>query len=285
MGRSPTRRRNVVDLRSFLIPHLADSFEEKEDPLLEFRDKVALVTGAGQGLGRATALRFAELGAAVAAVDVDAESAHQTAGEIQGLGGTAIVIQADVSDWNQVQSMMKTTVSSLEKVDILDNNVGIDPFLKPFLENTPEEWDSIIRTNLYSWIYCTRAVLEHMIQRTTGRVVSIASDAARVGTQREVVYSACKGGIISASKSLAREVARHGITVNVVSPGPMNTRRMEATLREAPSLAQSMVRLIPLRRIAEPEEVAAGVTFLASDEARYITGQVLSISGGLTMVG
>jgi 2-hydroxycyclohexanecarboxyl-CoA dehydrogenase len=241
--------------------------------------RVALVTGAASGIGRAVALRLGEEGCRVAAVDIDLEGARATAAE---LGEGAVGLRADVSSLAEVREAVAAAETALGPVEVLVSCAGWD-IAQPFMESTEETWDRVISINLRGVIACTRAVLDGMIERGGGAIVSISSDAGRVGSSGEVVYSGAKAGIIGFSKAVAREVARHGIRVNVVCPGPTDTPMMDTIRRANPRLGESLVKAIPFRRLARPDEIAAAVAFFVSDDAGYITGQTLSVSGGLTM--
>jgi len=242
--------------------------------------KVALVTGGASGIGRAVALRLGEEGCRVAVVDLNLEGARATADELREVGACAL--QADVSYLAAVREAVAATERALGPVDVLVSCAGWD-LVQPFVDSTEETWDRVITVNLRGVIACTRAVLDGMIERRGGAIVNISSDAGRVGSSGEVVYSGAKAGIIGFSKAVAREVARHGIRVNVVCPGPTDTPMMEATRVANPRLGEALVKAIPFRRLAQPEEIAAAVAFFASDDAAYVTGQTLSVSGGLTM--
>ncbi|HXJ36520.1 MAG TPA: SDR family oxidoreductase [Candidatus Eisenbacteria bacterium] len=247
---------------------------------------VAFVTGAGRGIGRAIALRLATAGIAVGVTDVDAASADAVAGEIRRAGGRALGAAGDVTSLDAMRGAVRAVEQGLGAIDALVNNAGWDK-MELFLDNDPALWDRLIAINYKGVLNTTRAVLEGMAARGSGRVVSIASDAGRVGSTGEAVYSGCKAGIIGFSKALAREVAAKGITVNVVCPGPTDTALLAevgATPRGAKIVA-AMHRAIPLGRIGQPEDVVGAVAFLVSDEAAFVTGQVLSVSGGLSMVG
>jgi 2-hydroxycyclohexanecarboxyl-CoA dehydrogenase len=244
------------------------------------QDRVALVTGAASGIGRAVALRLGAEGCRVAAVDLDVDGARATVAE---LGERGSALQADVSHLAAMREAVAAAERQLGPVAVLVSCAGWD-LVQPFLESTEETWDRVISVNLRGNIACTRAVLDGMIERGGGAIVNISSDAGRVGSSGEVVYSGAKAGIIGFSKAVAREVARHGIRVNVVCPGPTDTPMMDATRRANPRLGEALVKAIPFRRLARPEEIAAAVAFFASDDAAYITGQTLSVSGGLTMV-
>jgi len=243
-------------------------------------DKVAFVTGAGRGIGRAIALRLAGEGARVAVTDLDEATARATAADI---GGTAIALHVDVTDGASVRAAVAEAERRLGPIDILVNNAGWDK-VEPFVKSAEETWDKVLAINLKGTLQCTRAVLDGMIARGRGRIVSIGSDAGRVGSTGEAVYSAAKAGVIGFSKTLAREVARYQINVNVVCPGPTNTPLFRDIAAESPKLMEGLKRAVPFGRIGEPEDIAAAVAFLASDDAAFMTGQTLSVSGGLTMI-
>jgi 2-hydroxycyclohexanecarboxyl-CoA dehydrogenase len=242
--------------------------------------RVALVTGAASGIGRAVAVRLGQEGCRVAAVDLNLEGAEAAVAE---LGPDGCGVQADVSDLGAMREAVAIAERDLGPLDVLVSCAGWDR-VEPFVDSTEETWDRVIAVNLRGVIACTRAVLDGMIERRAGAIVNISSDAGRVGSSGEVVYSGAKAGIIGFSKAVAREVARHGIRVNVVCPGPTDTPTMDATRQANPRLGEALVKAIPFRRLAQPEEIAAAVAFFASDEATYVTGQTLSVSGGLTMV-
>jgi 2-hydroxycyclohexanecarboxyl-CoA dehydrogenase len=240
---------------------------------------VALVTGAARGIGAAIAHRLADAGATVVVADLDGDAAASTAGT---LAGKAIGVAIDVSSSASVDRALARVRADVGPPDILVNNAGID-VIKPFVDSTEDEWDRIIAVNLKGPINCTRAVLDAMIERKSGRIVNIASDAGRVGSSGEAVYSATKGGVIAFTKTLAREAARHGITVNCVCPGPTETALLGQVADYSQKLYEGLSRAIPLGRTAQPDDIAPAVAFLVSPEAGYITGQTLSVSGGLTM--
>jgi 2-hydroxycyclohexanecarboxyl-CoA dehydrogenase len=247
-------------------------------------DKVALVTGAGRGIGAAIAAELAARGHRIAVCDVDRAAATDTAAAIADEHGvkTAAVV-ADIADGDAVRVAVAETEAGLGPVDVLVNNAAID-VLGRFVDSAERDWDRIIGVNLRGTITVTRAVLDGMIERERGRIVHIASDAGRVGSSGEVVYSATKGGIIAFGKALAREVARHGITVNSVCPGPTDTALLGQVAEYSRRMYEATVRAIPLRRVAQPTDIAGVVGFLASDAAAYLTGQSISVSGGLTML-
>jgi 2-hydroxycyclohexanecarboxyl-CoA dehydrogenase len=247
---------------------------------------VALVTGAGRGIGRAIALRLARGGLAVAVTDLDEANARAVAVEIAQGGGRAVGLAGDVTSLDAMKTAAAAAESALGPLDVLVNNAGWDR-LQRFVENDPALWDQLIAINLKGVLNTTRAALDGMLARERGRIVSIASDAGRVGSSGEAVYAACKAGIIGFSKTLAREVARKQVTVNVVCPGPTETQLLADVMsgEGGDKVLAGMKRAIPLGRLGTPVDVAGAVAYLASDEAAYVTGQVLSVSGGLTMAG
>jgi 2-hydroxycyclohexanecarboxyl-CoA dehydrogenase len=251
---------------------------------VRLREKVAIVTGAASGIGRAIALAMGGEGARVAALDLDGAGAASVAGEIARAGGEARAWPVDVADTARVTAVVGEVVSRWSTVHVLVNCAGWDTPM-PFVETTPEFWDKILAINLRGPIALTRAVLPAMIAQSYGKIVSVASDAGRVGSTGEAVYSAAKGGLIAFTKTIARETARHRINVNCVCPGPSDTPLFQKEFAgPSPRLAESLKRVIPWGRLGTPEDIAPAVLFLASDEAGYITGQTLSVSGGLTMV-
>jgi len=249
---------------------------------MKFDGKVAIVTGAARGIGKAIAEGLAKEGATVVVADLLEDVAKETAQEIKSRGGKAIPMKVDISNSQNVKAAVEQVLKQCGKIDVLVNNAGWDK-IEPFIQSTEDTWDKVIAINLKGPVIITRAVLDNMIQNKYGRIVSIASDAGRVGSSGEAVYSACKGGIIAFSKTLAREVVRYNIAVNCVAPGPTMTPLVEHNMKENPKLVEALKGAIPMKRLAKPEEIAAAAIFLASDEATYITGQVLSVSGGLTM--
>ena len=247
-------------------------------------NSTVLVTGGGGGIGSAVCRRLAEAGARVAVLDADGDAAARAAG---ALDGTARGFRVDITDHDGVKRAVGEVESALGPVAALVNNAGWDVF-RPFLETDPELWRQIIEVNLTGALNMHHAVLPGMVARGHGRVVNVASDAARVGSSGEAVYAACKAGLVALSKTLAREHARDGITFNVVCPGPTETPLLDAvaaTASDPDRLKEAFRRAVPMGRLGRPEDLAGIVAFLASDEAAYITGQVVSVSGGLTMSG
>jgi 2-hydroxycyclohexanecarboxyl-CoA dehydrogenase len=247
-------------------------------------DKVAIVTGAAQGIGRAIATRLAEEGANVAVADIQEGVAVNTAKELTAAGLTAMPVKLDVTNLDSAMAAVERVVGEFGGLDILVNNAGWDK-LEPFIQSTPETWDKVISINFRGVIHCCKAVIPRLQQRGGGKIVSIASDAGRVGSSGEAVYSGCKAGVIGFSKTLARELARNNINVNVVCPGPTETALLHGVMDNQPKVLEAMKRGIPLRRLGQPEDLAGAVAFLSSADANYVTGQVLSVSGGLTMAG
>jgi 2-hydroxycyclohexanecarboxyl-CoA dehydrogenase len=241
--------------------------------------RTAIVTGAGRGIGRAIAEKLAAEGAVLVATDVDEAAAQQTAAD---LGGDAIGIRADVTSRESVAAMVEGATARFGRIDVLVNNAGWD-VAGPFVDSDPADWDRIMAINLYGVLHTCHAVLPLMAAQQGGAVVNIGSDAGRVGSSGEAVYSAAKGGVIAFTKTLAREQARNRVRVNCVSPGPTDTALFASMGGDDPRLREALVRAIPFRRLAEPADIAAVVAFLASDEAGFVTGQTVSVSGGLTM--
>jgi 2-hydroxycyclohexanecarboxyl-CoA dehydrogenase len=249
------------------------------------QDKRVIVTGGGSGIGREVCKRFAEEGSEVGVFDMNADGAAQTVAQIEAAGGKASAHTVDISDRKAVDA----AVAAFEKggsVDVLVNNAGWD-VAKPFLDTDVTLWDKVIAINLYGPLHMHHAVLPGMIKNGGGRVVNISSDAGRVGSSGEAVYSACKGGIISFTKTMARELARKGIQLNAVAPGPTDTP-LFASFAEGEAgqrIADGLKRAIPMRRLGHPDDYPGIICFLASDDAGFITGQVISVSGGLSMHG
>ncbi len=242
--------------------------------------KVAIVTGSGRGIGRAVAMAFAREGAKVVIAELDLEPAEEVVNEIKTKGGTALAVSTDVSNRESVKKMVDAAVKEFGQVDILVNNAGILR-LNMLANMTEDQWDAVLNTHLKGTFNCTQAVASHMIDRKYGKVINVVSRAGIQGTIGQINYGSAKGGILGFTKSAAKELARHNINVNAVSPGAAT--RMTEKIRTDPKLSQVYLEQIPLRRWAEPEEIAPAFVFLASDEASYITGQVLCVDGGLTM--
>jgi len=249
--------------------------------------RVAIVTGGGGGIGRAISERLARAGFDIGVLDRDAAAAKRTCDAVVAAGGDAIALTADVTDELQVRRAFDHLRDHVGAPTVLVNNAGWDAFV-PFRDSTSELWDKVIAINLRGTLVCTHAALPALCAAGEhGRVISISSDAGRVGSFGEAVYSGCKAAIIGFSKALARELARDRVTVNVVCPGPVDTALLKSVGESegGAKVVAGMTRAIPFRRLGEPEDVATAVAFFASPEASYVTGQVLSVSGGLTMAG
>ena len=249
--------------------------------------KTVIVTGGGGGIGGATCRLFAAEGANVAVFDMNLDAATSVAEAIKAAGGVAEAFKCDITDRAAVDAAIAATEAAFGPIDVLVNNAGWDVF-KPFVKTAPTEWDRLIAINLTGALHMHHAVLPGMAARKYGRVVNVASDAARVGSSGEAVYAACKGGLVALSKTLAREHARHGITVNVICPGPTDTALLAGVAEGAANpekLIEAFTRAIPLGRLGQPDDLARAIVFFGSDDASFITGQVLSVSGGLTMNG
>ena len=246
--------------------------------------RIALVTGAARGIGRAIALELSAQGRDVAVADILDAEVEAVASEVERLGSRALAVSLDVTDGESVAAALGKISDGLGTIDILVNNAGWDE-MRPFVETDEAFWDRVIEINFKGCLRLTRAALPGMLERRWGRIVNIGSDAGRVGSSGESVYAGAKGGVIAFTKTIARESARAGVTANVVAPGPTRTPLLDSMTEGEKSarLVESLERAVPMRRLGEPEDVAAAVGFLASDRAGYITGQTLSVSGGLTM--
>jgi 2-hydroxycyclohexanecarboxyl-CoA dehydrogenase len=261
---------------------------------LNLAGKTVVITGGGSNIGRGMVLAFAREKARVVIADIDESQGQKVAREAGGLGGKAVAIKVDVTDVDSVTAMVKKTLEQFGKIDILVNNAGwvMD---RLFIEKPRAEWEKEVNINFWGVINCTRAALDHMIERKYGKIINIGSDAGRMGEYREVVYAGTKGGIIAMSKALARELGRFGINVNVVCPGTTMPESLEhsgeLSMWKGPmgqifttAAQEKAAKLYPLRRLGKPEDMANLAIFLASDAAGYITGQTISVSGGYTMM-
>jgi 3-oxoacyl-[acyl-carrier protein] reductase len=241
--------------------------------------RVAIVTGSGQGIGREIAMTLAEHGASVVISDINATSANEVAAEIVAKNGKSMAITADVTVQEEVASLVDQTVSSFSQIDILVNNAGIarDTLL---MRMSSTDWDQVLATNLKGAFLCTQAVMRHMIRRRWGRIINIASVVGLIGNSGQANYAAAKAGLIGLTKTTAREVAARGVTANAIAPGFIDT---EMTRKLSDNAKQEFLRQIPLGYAGLPKDVADAVAFLASEEARYITGHVLNVDGGMVM--
>jgi 3-oxoacyl-[acyl-carrier protein] reductase len=247
---------------------------------MDLANRVAIVTGSGRGIGQAIALKLAEVGAIVVVNDIDEAAAQGVAGEIQAMGRQSLVVMADIGSSEDVTRLVEAAVSTFGKVDILVNNAGIsrDQLL---IRMSDEDWDRVININLKSAFLCTRAALRHMLKQRWGRIISITSIVGLVGNPGQANYASAKAGIIGFTKTIAKEVASRGISANAIAPGFIDT---EMTKRLGESRRQELLKHIPLGYLGSPGDVAEAVAFLASEEARYITGQVLGVDGGMSGV-
>jgi len=250
-------------------------------PSLSLENKVALVTGGSRGIGRAIAIEFAARGAAVVVnYNKSPEAAEAVAKQIQSAGGKAATYQADVSDFKQAEALIKFTVETFGDLSILVNNAGITR--DQLIMMMPEaDWDAVINTNLKSSFNCSKTAVKHMMRKRVGRIINMASVAGQMGNAGQTNYSASKGGQIAFTKALAREVAARNITVNAIAPGFVDTEILDGM---TPETLEAALKMIPLGRKGKPEEIAYAAAFLASDEAAYITGQVLGVDGGMAMM-
>jgi 2-hydroxycyclohexanecarboxyl-CoA dehydrogenase len=252
--------------------------------MARLKHKVAIVTGAAQGIGRAIAARLADEGAKVALADIQFDSAERASSEICAGGASAIAVALDVTKLDDAVAAADRVERELGPIDILVNNAGWD-VLMPFVETTPDLWDKVISINYCGVLNCCKAIAPRMQARGSGKIISISSDAGRVGSSGEAVYAGCKAAIIGFSKTLARELAANHINVNVVCPGPTDTALLKTAMAGREKVLDAMARGIPFRRLGQPADLAGAVAFFASPDSDFITGQVLSVSGGLTMAG
>lgn len=254
---------------------------------MKLKRKAAIVTGGASGIGRATALALSLEGANVAIADIAIDNANRVRDEVAASGyGSAIACPVDLTKRVEVEAMVQTVLREFGQIDILVNCAGWDR-LEPFVESNEETWDKILTINFKSVLHTVKAVLPHMMERGSGKIINIASDAGRVGSSWEAVYSGAKGAVIAFSKTLARETARYNINVNVVCPGMTDTPLMQAIRAQSEKtekIIDAVIKATPFRRAAKPEEIASMVVFLASGDSDFMTGQTISVSGGLTMV-
>lgn len=245
--------------------------------------RTALVTGAAGGIGTAISRHLAAAGANVAVCDLNEQAAGTVVDQLAGVGkGTAKAYGIDVSDSASVAAAVSAAEAELGPIDIVVNNAGIDT-IERFVDSVEETWRKTVSVNYLGTVIVTRAVLDGMIERRYGRIINIGSDAGRVGSSGEVVYSGTKGAVIAFAKALARETATRGITVNTVCPGPTDTALLKQVADAGQARFDALSKAVPMKRIGTPDDVAPAVVFFASDGAAYITGQTLSVSGGLTM--
>ena len=251
------------------------------------KNRVAIVTGAAGGIGRAICRRFLDEGVNILAVDINADALKGLAADLGADESRLYPLAVDIADYGTVKEAVDRGVARFGQLDILVNNAGWD-IAKPFLQTDPDLWDKIIAINLRGPLNLHKAAMPHMIAGGGGKIVNVASDAGRVGSSGESVYSACKGGLISFSKTIAREYARDNIRVNAVCPGPTDTALLRSFVGDGEfgqKIYEGLKRAIPLKRLGQPDDIPGMIAFLSSDDANFITGQVISVSGGLTMNG
>ncbi len=246
---------------------------------MKLTGKVALVTGAAQGIGRAIALLLARNGADIVVSDINVERAEETAKEVRAIGPKAMAVKVDVSNLSDVERMVEGILEKLAKIDILVNNAGITRD-KLVLRMTEEDWDAVLGVNLKGTFNCTKAVIRHMARQRSGKIVNIASVVGEMGNAGQANYSASKAGVIGLTKTIAREYAQRGINVNAIAPGYIETPMTDALPEKA---KEELKKLIPMERLGKPEDVAEAVLFLVSEESSYVTGQVLNVNGGIYM--
>lgn len=253
----------------------------------DLKDRVVLLTGAAGGIGREICKRFAEEGSTVIATDLDEQAVTALSNEFKDMSGTVHGYELDITDLDAAEKIVADVTAKHGPIDVLVNNAGWD-VTKPFIDTDPELWEKLISINLMGPLNLQKAVLPGMIEANGGKIINMSSDAGRVGSSGESVYSACKGGIIAFSKSLAREQARNGILVNTVCPGPTDTPLLRSFVGDGEfgdKIYEGLKRAIPMKRLGQPEDLPGIVAFLASSDADFITGQTISVSGGLTMHG
>ncbi len=263
---------------------------------LGLKGKTVIVTGGGSNIGRGIVLGFAGEGANIVNAEIDVAQGQKVIEEANRMGGKAVLIRTDVTDWDSVQAMVKETLDRFGRIDVLVNNAGGVKSQKPFVKKSRSEWEYEIKLNYWSVINCTRAVLEHMIERKYGRIINITSGSGQIGSGAigHVVYGGLKGGVMAFSRGLAWELGAHGITVNCVSPGWIVPHSREHTGEGSfwnqwgydyytPQKLQAATKAWPIPRLGRPEDIAHSVLFFASDQASFLTGQTLSVSGGVAM--
>jgi NAD(P)-dependent dehydrogenase (short-subunit alcohol dehydrogenase family) len=245
-------------------------------------DQVAIITGSARGIGRATAVGLAREGTSIVVADINAAGAQEAAAEIAGLGQRAIAVQTDVADQEQVQVMVQRATEAFGRIDILVNNAG-NAVLSPLLDTTADVWDRTLKIHLYGTFFCTQAVVHHMVTQGRSRIVNMSSVSGLVGSAGRVAYSAAKGGINMLTKVLAVELAPHGIRVNAIAPGAVETELTRAAWTQADR--EGYFRLTPVERLGQPEDIAQAVLFLCLPHSDFITGQILAVDGGFSIAG
>ena len=253
---------------------------------MKLKGKVAIVTGGGQGIGEGISICLAKEGAKIGILDINMQTAAKAVEKIKGLGGEAVAKQADVTNYAATKKAVDEVFAQFGSIDILVNNAGTDE-MKPFLDTDEALWDRIMRIDYKSFLICSHICASYMVKQNSGKIISIASDSARLGQMGEVVYAGAKGAIIASTKCLAREFARNNIAVNAISPGIVDTPLIQELQKteKGQKIIEGTVKQIPFRRLGTPADIGDLAVFFASEDSKYITGQVLSINGGLTMIG
>ncbi|MHA1267603.1 MAG: SDR family NAD(P)-dependent oxidoreductase [Candidatus Helarchaeota archaeon] len=247
------------------------------------KNKIVFITGAGSGIGRQTALDFAKQGAIPVIVDIDEEKVKKVVEEIKNKNGEAFPLPLDITDFDAVKSAVKELVERYGKIDVLVNNAGVQSNPGDFIRTRPKNWDHEIRVNIYGVLNCTHAIAKQMKKQKSGRIISIGSDAGKVGEPLIAVYSGTKGFVFAFTKALAKELGKFGVTVNAIAPGTTRTPLTEPLFQGAPQIVEKMVKRYPMRRLGEPKDISNAIQFFAKDESNWITGQILSVSGGYSM--
>jgi len=251
-----------------------------ESTPFSLQGRVALITGGSRGIGKASALMFAKAGADVVVAGLEPEELENVAAAVRALGRKSIAVEVDVTDSAQIHACVERAIKEVGPLDILVNNAGIH-LTQRFTEGSEAAWAKVLQVNLLAQAVFARAVLDGMIERGSGKIVFVASDAGRSGSTGQAIYGASKGAVVALTRNLASEMARYNININCVSPGLINTDMWNSTRRDKPKLAAAYEKTIPFKRLGEPEEIASAILFLSSDGASYITGQTLSVNGGV----
>ena len=248
------------------------------------KGKIIFITGAGSGIGRQTALDFAELGAIPVIVDIDEEKVKKVVDEIKSKGGDAYPLKLDITDLEAVKAAVDKLIEKYQKIDVLVNNAGVQANPGEFIRSRKKNWDFEVAVNIYGVLNCTHAIAKVMKKQKSGRIISIGSDAGKVGEPMIVVYSGTKGFVFAFTKALAKELGKFGVTVNAIAPGTTKTPLTAPLFEGAPQIIEKMTKRYPMRRLGEPKDISNAILFLASDESSWITGQILSVSGGYSMI-
>lgn len=250
---------------------------------MDFEGRSVIITGSGGGIGKQTAREMASRGARLTVTDIDENKAAEVVSEITGQGGTAQAVQCDVTDYEQVKGMVEKAISAYGKVDVLINNAGTGT-VNIFVQTTPQDWKRDIDLCLFGVMNCTHAVLPHMIEKQSGKIINVCSDAGKVGEPNLAAYSAAKAGVIGFTKAVAKEVARFNVLVNCVCFSTVKTEMFKMIFEANPEMEQKMIKRYPMKRVGTMEEAASTLMLMASDYVTFITGQTLSMNGGYAMV-